>query len=315
MSRKNSNASAIFTKHELSLIKSGSKKLKMSGESIKNVDACSLCLKTVPLQAVCCRKGHLFCKICIFENLLEQKKMKKKQLQLYNNQRDLIENERMSIEQKKNEEKIGRFDKKESLLFSTTSTKTKKEKEKEKQTEKGKVASDLEILKSLKDKNKFDELLIDNRVIKDKDLTQLREGGVRTLFTVPNSSSTSEKLLKKPSKRTLCPVGGESLRLRGLINLKLTETVDKKIKEMHRYSCPSCLKEITNSVTIYVVVKCGHCFCSSCCTNILRKNKVCIICDSVIKKKNDIIQLQKGGTSFSSHNKLVSKTSDKVAHI
>src|SRR6185312_6537870 len=59
---------------------------------MRNFDACFLCLQRAR-DPVCCSQGHLYCKECIYENLLAQKKEIKRQQTL------------LEIRQKEEEEK------------------------------------------------------------------------------------------------------------------------------------------------------------------------------------------------------------------
>ena len=72
---------------------------QLGRESIKNFDSCCLCLQPViePMSwcafhtfssqgrhsALCSHKGHIFCKECIYQNLLTQKQHIARDLKLY----------------------------------------------------------------------------------------------------------------------------------------------------------------------------------------------------------------------------------------
>lgn len=70
---KNNNDLAFFTYDEKRKLGYGTQKERLGKDSIKPFDACSLCLKPV-IDPMCCQKGHIFCKECILECLLAQKK-------------------------------------------------------------------------------------------------------------------------------------------------------------------------------------------------------------------------------------------------
>ena len=57
----------------------------MSENYAKDLDECSLCL-TVAENPVICQKGHIFCKSCIYDNLLTQKERYKQHLAAYEEQ-------------------------------------------------------------------------------------------------------------------------------------------------------------------------------------------------------------------------------------
>lgn len=70
---KNNNDLAFFTYDEKRKLGYGTQKERLGKDSIKPFDACSLCLKPF-IDPLCCQKGHVFCKECILECLLSQKK-------------------------------------------------------------------------------------------------------------------------------------------------------------------------------------------------------------------------------------------------
>jgi len=70
---KNNTAGMIFTYHERQLLKYGTISERIGQDSIKDYDSCSICLHSVE-DPMICKKGHLFCKECIYTYLLSQKK-------------------------------------------------------------------------------------------------------------------------------------------------------------------------------------------------------------------------------------------------
>ena len=70
---KNNNDLAFFTYDEKRKLGYGTQKERLGRDSIKPFDACCLCLKPF-INPLCCQKGHVFCKECILECLLSQKK-------------------------------------------------------------------------------------------------------------------------------------------------------------------------------------------------------------------------------------------------
>ncbi|KAL0305839.1 UNVERIFIED_CONTAM: E3 ubiquitin-protein ligase CSU1 [Sesamum radiatum] len=70
---KNNNDLAFFTYDEKRKLGYGTQKERLGKDSIKPFDACCLCLKPL-IEPMSCSKGHVFCKECILECLLAQKK-------------------------------------------------------------------------------------------------------------------------------------------------------------------------------------------------------------------------------------------------
>lgn len=103
---KNNTSGSVFTYHERKRLKYGTISERLGGESQKEYDSCSLCLHTLKepmawyvlllyivlreMKQLTCgnysKKGHVFCKECIYEYLLAQKKELARQTDLYEQQ-------------------------------------------------------------------------------------------------------------------------------------------------------------------------------------------------------------------------------------
>ncbi|KAI5115445.1 hypothetical protein M0805_006759, partial [Coniferiporia weirii] len=70
---KNNTASSIFSYHEYKRLNYGTQRQRLGHESMRQYDACTLCLQKAR-DPVLCNDGHLFCKECIYTDLLKQKK-------------------------------------------------------------------------------------------------------------------------------------------------------------------------------------------------------------------------------------------------
>ncbi|KAG6852883.1 hypothetical protein C0991_008396 [Blastosporella zonata] len=77
---KNNTASSIFSYAEYKKLDYGTKRLtvgsnqqRLGNESMRRFDACALCLNSAR-EPVACGEGHLFCKECVYTDLLSQKK-------------------------------------------------------------------------------------------------------------------------------------------------------------------------------------------------------------------------------------------------
>jgi len=111
-----------------------------------------------------------------------------------------------------------------------------------------------------------------------------------------------------PSKLTVCPAGGHTLRLKQLRPIHLRQLdekerarVSKKKDHMSnnaKFMCISCDRTFTNSTQIGVISKCGHGYCTRCIDQLVKKERACVECGAKCLKEKDIIMLQHGGTSF-----------------
>lgn len=99
---KNNTGSSIFTYGERQKLKElnewGQVTSRIGADSQKKFEQCSLCLNKIN-NPVCCSKGHMFCKECIYENLLFQKKQNKIK------QKEYLETQ-SNLEKKDNNDKI-----------------------------------------------------------------------------------------------------------------------------------------------------------------------------------------------------------------
>ena len=76
---KNNTAHSVFTYAEKKMLAKdyGTAKTRIGQDSQRKFEQCHLCLQTA-VDPVTCEEGHIFCRKCIMENLLAQKKAIKK---------------------------------------------------------------------------------------------------------------------------------------------------------------------------------------------------------------------------------------------
>jgi nitric oxide synthase-interacting protein len=71
---KNNTAGAFFTSSERGrLSQYGTQHQRVARDSFRRPDACYVCLQPA-IEPLCCPEGHLFCKECILQSLITQKK-------------------------------------------------------------------------------------------------------------------------------------------------------------------------------------------------------------------------------------------------
>ena len=70
-----------------------------------------------------------------------------------------------------------------------------------------------------------------------------------------------------------------------------------------RFSCPACMRPFIHQQVI-AVKECGHVLCGDCFKQFGASSKQCYVCQKPVLKKKDFVQLESGGTGFSSHNKV-----------
>merc|ERR1712137_605233 len=189
---KNNTASSFFTAHEKQqLTEYGTQKKRLGKESFRNFDCCSLCLKEL-VEPKACQKGHLFCKECIYENLLSQKSKIKRDQKLYKQYTARIQNEKKEEEMEKQRAELEAFDKLECSVLNTADAANK--------------SPGSELSKSEEHSKKF------------------------TAFWMPSLTPEAKEGMKKPSKITKCPEGNHPMKLKHLSTVNFTPSVDRSSK-------------------------------------------------------------------------------------
>ncbi|KQK22292.1 E3 ubiquitin-protein ligase CSU1 [Brachypodium distachyon] len=272
---KNNNDLAFFTYEEKRKLGYGTQRERLGKDSIKPFDACCLCLKPL-IDPLACPKGHTFCKECILECLLAQKKDIK---------RKLIAHESQKKQEKEEEE--------EKLMLQKS-----KELDAFDQQNHGAVPQYYERSDS-QDKNGFHGA---NSV----KVTSFEEEALRTMkaFWLPSATPEATVKVDAPCTDTICPEGQEKLKLKSLFPISFTEeNADQRSKKSveKSYMCPSCKSTLTNTMSLVAISTCGHVFCKKCSDKFLATDKVCLMCNKPCKERN-LVPLEKGGTGFAAHD-------------
>lgn len=281
---KNNNDLAFFTYDERKKLGYGTQKERLGKDSIKPFDFCCICLQPV-IDPLCCLKGHLFCKECIFECLLAQKKDIKRKVALFNLQQKQDQEEELEKRTLERERQLDAFDRQNSSAVPH---------------QQGTQLAD--------GRHAFHGA---NSVR----VTAYEEEALRTMkaFWLPSATPEAQERVQAPSMDTCCPQGNEKLRLKDLFPITFTD-VPHQEKEigMHavKYLCPSCSVTFTNTQTLVAVSSCGHVFCKNCVEQFVAQDKSCLVCNTVCKSKN-LVVLEKGGTGFSGHDENLEATTFK----
>ncbi|GMH26911.1 hypothetical protein Nepgr_028754 [Nepenthes gracilis] len=281
---KNNNDLAIFTYDEKRKLGYGTQKERLGKDSIKPFDACCLCLKLV-IDPLCCQRGHIFCKECILECLLAQKKDIQRQLAAHAAQQ----------KQEKGEEE-------ERLMM-------QKERELDEFNQQNHSA-----MPRYNDKN-YAHGKNDFHGANSVKVTSYEEEALKTMkaFWLPSATPEAAVKVEAPSTSTICPEGKEKLKLKSLFPIHFTEESNfgRKSSALDRACiCPSCKATLTNAMALVVVSSCGHVFCKKCAEKFLAIDKVCLVCNKPCKERN-LVSLEKGGTGFAGHDDHLEATSFK----
>uniref|UniRef100_A0A0W0G6Z0 Nitric oxide synthase-interacting protein zinc-finger domain-containing protein n=1 Tax=Moniliophthora roreri TaxID=221103 RepID=A0A0W0G6Z0_MONRR len=107
---KNNTASSIFSYAEYKKLDYGTKKQRLGNESMRQFDACALCLNKAR-EPVACNEGHLFCKECVYTDLLTQKQDIKRQKEKLEAMKKEAEEERLRAKAAARERVLEDFEK------------------------------------------------------------------------------------------------------------------------------------------------------------------------------------------------------------
>lgn len=133
-------------------------------------------------------------------------------------------------------------------------------------------------------------------------------------FWVPSQTPDASKAkLKKPDDKIYCPISGKPLKIKDLIDVKFTlinDPSDSKslIAKENRYMCAVTHDVLTNSQQLAVLRTTGDVVTMECVEKLIKKDMIHPLTNEKLTDK-DIIFLQRGGTGFSSANKLEAKSS------
>ncbi|CAG8560113.1 10746_t:CDS:2 [Ambispora leptoticha] len=319
---KNNTALSFFTYAESQALNYGTKKQRLGRDSMREFDACYLCLQRAR-DPVCCSHGHLYCKECIYENILAQKKeIKRQQLLLEQREKDEAEAAKRKEELAK-EALILDFERQQVRVAPTDSSFSKSEKVAEKDDEskdednvdKGKQESRrVSETKDAKDNGLVkgfqldeDEILAISRREHEESLKRLEEERIKASkpklpnFWLPSLTPSADPDKTTSAKRQTMCTATESehpISIKNLIPTKFTEVAEINSKNKS-FICPSCRKSLTNTVKISLLKTCGHVICGVCVDKFVRKAHRCFVCETKCKEK-DIADMSGEGTGFAS---------------
>ncbi|KAF9915062.1 hypothetical protein BX616_006975 [Lobosporangium transversale] len=316
---KNNTARGHFTYAEKQMVDYGSKKQRLGRDSMRDFDACYLCLQTAR-DPVCCTEGHLSCKECIYENILAQKMEIERQAKLsllYQSQEAqeqqmreelaqqiiLTEFERnqMGVSSSKAKPTVKREKPSADSPTTTTSSNTtpRASTDSQQNSKKRRFELDLAELEKMSKQERLD-------IAKAIEEEAKAKKPALPSFWVPSLTPSTKQSEFKPTKvHTVCTAtdNEHKLSLKNLIPVKFElaiedhdETEAGQVKTSS--ICPICRKGFTNTTKMSILKSCGHVFCESCCKKFIKKEGRCQSCDHKTKEK-DIITMRGEGSGFS----------------
>ncbi|EIM87209.1 uncharacterized protein STEHIDRAFT_96232 [Stereum hirsutum FP-91666 SS1] len=314
---KNNTASSIFSYAEYKKLDYGTKRQRLGNESMRRFDACALCLNRAR-DPVACQDGHLFCKECIYTDLLSQKKDIKRQKDRLEALKKEAEAEKARAKEAARERVLADFERGQLGLGANVSGSV--------------ISTSSSEARGTKRKFSFDTSLAEQKALEAEEdaLRQIEREQALALksklpdFWLPSltptySSSGPPISLDDVKVVTTCRGGVQShpLALKNLVPVSFAKpnttsvvpstpasedsTPTKSLKEREEEEnpiCPSCKKQLSNSVRIFLSKPCGHVTCKTCFDTLVKPAKQCVVCDKELKVEKEIVELKREGTGF-----------------
>jgi len=313
---KNNTASSIFSYAEYKKLDYGTKKKRLGNESMRRFDACSLCLNRAR-DPVACQDGHLFCKECVYTDLLTQKKDIKRQKQRLEALKREAADEKARARLAARERVLLEFEKGQlGLAAGPSSIGTR-------------GSGDSEQARAgAKRKFEFDADAVESLALEAEEaaLVQIEKEQAAALkaklpdFWLPSltptyTSTGPPRGLDDVKVQTTCRAAkpAHPVLLKNLVPVKFTlwsasagaaQSPDSTPSqaapgrsEDPDPMCPSCKKKLSNNTLLFLAKPCGHVTCKTCTETLVRPGKQCIVCDVKVREK-DIVELQREGTGF-----------------
>lgn len=263
---------------------------------MKTFDACNLTLQPAR-NPVVTKDGYLFDKEAILQYIITKKAENTRKMKEFEKQKQSDVKELQEIVEAENRKKLERFIKTEKNI---------KDK-----------SSKLKRISGQSTFNYYNLLGLSNEASTSSSLSNMAHGKEKSLpsFWVPSQTpDASQAKLKKPDQRIYCPISGEPLKVKDLIDVKFTpinDPTDKNkslIAKENRYMCAVTNDVLTNAQQLAVLRTTGDVVTMECVEKLIKKDMIHPLTNEKLTDK-DIIILQRGGTGFSSANKLEAKSS------
>ncbi|KAI6145175.1 hypothetical protein BKA82DRAFT_4170659 [Pisolithus tinctorius] len=309
---KNNTASSVFSYAEKQKTEYGTKRQRLGNESMRNFDACALCLQRAR-DPVACDQGHLFCKECVYTDLLTQKKDMKRQKERLEKLRKEADEEKERALEAARERVLKDFEQGQLTLSSGVANAATTSGSNAKEARPGKRKLD------------FDSTTVQTlmREAEEAALRQIEREQAEALraklpdFWLPSLTPTytskgPPSSLRDVKVQTMCRGGhpSHSINLKSLTpvqfsfvaasNSRSTESTpatSHKGETEETAICPSCKSNFSNNKVILLMKQCSHVVCKVCTDSLVRPAKQCIVCDKTLDS-GDIIELKREGTGF-----------------
>ncbi|TYZ63987.1 hypothetical protein PybrP1_005657 [[Pythium] brassicae (nom. inval.)] len=302
---KNSTATTHFTYHEKTAAGHGTQKRRFGRDAQLAFGSCCLCLTSTasagksPLVSP---GGFLYCKECIYANLLAQKRTIQDNVAAY--ERAL---ERQA-QQAQDDALAGEQAQLRRLLAATSGDGGA-----------GTVLSSSSVLLDVggasEEQRRADAYAKSLREKVDRTSDDAkREAMKRTSFWIPDCTPSAEAALTKPDTKTRDPMSLEELKLKHLMPVKFewasahersSDKATTAAAAAPHVLCAVTKKEITHHQAVLLRPS-GLVLLESCVKDMVLPTMTCPVSGLKLRKK-DIVKLQAGGSGFSAHSEVEAK--------
>ncbi|KAK9766835.1 hypothetical protein K7432_003798 [Basidiobolus ranarum] len=302
---KNSTALGFFTYAEKQRLNYGTLKQRLGRDSMRNFDACFLCLQTArdPLS---CSEGHIACKECIYENIIAQKKEITRQNKDLESKKNQIEEERKRKEVEAQDVVIREFEKTQSQISASRPSKRAESSP----TKEVATTPTLAITASGEVENRVfglraEDIEARSKLDRDEALTRMekqeQENNKSALpsFWIPTLTPDSKStILEAAKQQVMCTaVKPHPTSIKKLVPVIFTKSKEENSKNSDTHMCPSCLKTLNNGMKIAINKACGHVLCKHCMDKFVKNTQKCFVCEKKCRPK-DIVELHSEGTGY-----------------
>ncbi|KZP01890.1 hypothetical protein CALVIDRAFT_474606 [Calocera viscosa TUFC12733] len=289
---KNNTASSVFSYAEYKKLDYGTKRQRLGAESMRAFSACSLCLSRAR-EPVCCQAGHLYCRECVIQDLLEQKR----DLRRYERRVRELEREEAAERERGRErarERVLRefergqtgLGRREPAATGASGGEPRGMKRKlDLSAEAAQMAADAEAaaLQAI-----------------EREQAEARRAKLPD-FWLPSLTPDAPvglSLREKDGKlETVCRASEPKHRMTLKSLIPVLFTVEQQAGGAEECICPSCKKTLGPSSLVCVMKRCGHVVCQSCVGELVRPSGQCVVCDGPAGE-GEVVQVNREGTGY-----------------
>ncbi|KAJ2909263.1 hypothetical protein GGI21_002057 [Coemansia aciculifera] len=297
----------------------GTKSKRLGSDSKRAFDACYLCLNTARTPMVC-NSGHISCKECAMQSILEQKQSIERAGREY---AEFVKQEASELAQKqkgRDDEEVQRYVERQvglsskrteesGALSNKRSVNEDEEGRRVVESSGGKKPKLLEfrdgkVEEEEKGKGKRREVFAVAKAREESDgavvVAAEEKQPKLSSFWIPSLAPTAKRTVKDPKALSVqCQASSpaHALKLKHLVEVRF------RISAKGEKLCPSCDKPLLNSTKICVLARCGHAVCQRCVDNFVMtaaagKSGACVVCQKKVSGAADVILIESEGTGF-----------------